>query len=327
MKRRSATIAALGGVLLTVTACGGANGNGDSDSDGGAAAGGETRTVTSTFTDEKVEIPKNPKRVVALWRTGSMLTELGVKPVAALEDELLESEIGPKAYDRVSDVPTVGSWEGVDVEKVIQADPDLIIGMDNGSLGIQYEEISEVAPTVILDIAEPTDVWDEYPTVADLVGRKSDFEQRNRAVNEDLAAIDKEYGDVLADAGVTSLRQEAGQIWVDTSKALTERRLDAAGFGYNPDYTDDPERYVAELAPENLPSLKDSEILFYDVGLDGETTAENRKLLGMKSFERLPAVEAGHAYPITSGTIYTFAAAEQQVADLRKAAESYAADQ
>ncbi|MFD1825393.1 ABC transporter substrate-binding protein [Mumia zhuanghuii] len=323
MRPRSSlkTVAALlAASALAVSGCGGGD-------DEAAAGEGETRTVESSFTGEKIEIPTEPKRVVALWRTGAMLTELGVKPVGQLEAELMAEEIPAEQFAEVKDTPVIGSWEGIDVEKVIEADPDLIIGMDNGGLGIDYEAISEVAPTVILKIAEPTDVWDNYPVVADLVGKTTDFEERDKALNERLAAIKDQYGDALADASATSLGYSESVLYVDTSKSLTYRRLEAAGFGYNPTYTDNPERYSAELATENLPSLNTSNVLLYDTGLGGEVSAENEKLLAMPSWKRLPAAAAGHAYPLTSGTIYTFEAADRQAADIAKVAEAYAAAQ
>lgn len=76
--------------------------------------------------------------------------------------------------------------------------------MDNGGLKIDYDELSEVAPTVILKIAEPTDVWDNYPTVADLVGKSTDFETRNAAIDKQLADVRAQYGDILGKLQVTA---------------------------------------------------------------------------------------------------------------------------
>lgn len=292
---------------------------------GADAAAGETRTVESTFTGEQVEIPADPQRVVALWRTGSELADLGVVPVGALEDEFVESELGD-LYEPVVDVPTVGTWEGIDLEALIAAEPDLIIGLDNGRITLDYEEISQVAPTVILDIAEPTDVWDRYPDVADLVGRSTDYETRDAALDEEMAAVEKEYGDELAGLEVTGLSHSDGSIWVETSKSLTYQRLEASGFGYNPDYTRDPERYVEELAAENIADLADQDAIFYAVSLDGTVDPGMRQILDSPSFQELPAARAGHVYPLTAGTIYTFDGAEQQVADLREIAADLAGE-
>ncbi|WP_028660230.1 ABC transporter substrate-binding protein [Nocardioides insulae] len=312
-------LAAIASTLaLTLAACGGSDA---SESD--TSSGSDTRTVEDTMNGTVEDVPTDPQRIVALWRTGSLLADMGVEPVGSLEGEFLVEELGPDVYAEYEDVPTVGTFEGVDVEKVIELEPDLIIGMDNGGLSIDYDELSEVAPTVILDIKEPTDVWDNYPTVADLVGESTDFEKKNAALDAALADVSEQYGDTVGGLEVTSLGAYEGAIYVDTSKSLTWRRLDAAGFGYNPDFTDNPERYSEELSQENIADLADQDIIFYDATLEGEATPDTQALLDTASFKRLPAAKKGNVFPLTSGTIYTFAAADLQVEDLTEAAENY----
>jgi iron complex transport system substrate-binding protein len=303
--------------LLTASSCGDSSTEGDPSpaSPGGSAS---TRTVESTFTGQTVTIPAEPQRVVALWRTGSELVDLGIKPVAQLDGEILEEELGPELYAEHKDIPTVGTFEGVDVEKVIAAEPDLIVGMDNGGLSIDYAELAEIAPTVILKIAEPTDVWDNYPTIADLMARSTDFTAREKGLDDRLAAIKMAHGEALSRLEVTSLGAYAeGEVYVDTAKSLTFRRLDAAGFGYNPVYNDNPARYAQELPAEQIASLGEQDAIFYDVGIDGKPNPATQKLIDSPSFQRLAAARAGHVYPLTSGTIFTFAAADQQIDDLQ----------
>ncbi len=319
LRTSKAVLALVAGMALVLAACGSESGDADTTADE------NTRIVESTFTGKKVTIPKEPKRIVALWRTGSMLADLEVVPVAALDSEFYEDELGD-AYEAVSDVPVIGSYEGVDIQKLIAAEPDLIIGMDNGGLDIDYDEISEVAPTVILKIAEPTDVWDNYPTVANLVNKQTDFDERNAEVDAELKKIADEYGDVLGDLKSTSLGMYDNTLYLDTSKALSYRRIVAAGFGYNAELSDNPERYSVELSPENLPDLADQDVILYDVGLDGTPSPDNKGLIELASFKALPAVKAGHAFPLVSGTIYTFNAAHEQIKGLRAAAETLAAD-
>jgi iron complex transport system substrate-binding protein len=305
---------------MLLAACGG-----DSDADAPGSAepdAAETRVVESTFTDQQVEIPAEPQRVLALWRTGSELADLGVMPVGALDAEFNEEELGAELYAEYQDVPVVGSYEGVDIEQVIELAPDLIIGMDHGGLSIDYTELEEVAPTVILEIAEPTDVWDNYPTVAEVVGLSTDFDEKSAELDAELAAVADEFGDKLEGVEVTSLNY-ADVLYADTSKSLTWRRIDAAGFDYNPTYTDDPERYATELSLENLPDLADQDIIFYEALPDGTPTPGFEQVLESASFKRLPAAQAGNVFPLATGTNYTFAGAHEQLADLRAAAEQY----
>lgn len=311
-------------VAFALAACGSSPAASPSATDPGTAAAA-TRTVESTFTGKQVDIPTEPQRVLALWRVGSELADLGVVPVAALEGEFLETELGSEVYATVKDVPTVGTYEGVDIQKVIAAQPDLIIGMDNGGLKIDYDELSEVAPTVILKIAEPTDVWDNYPTVADLVGKSTDFETRNAAIDKQLADVKAQYGDILGKLQVTAFNGSEEGLWVSTSKSLTYRRLNAAGFGYNPTYTDNPERYVTALALENLPDLANQDALFYDTDFTGAVPDTTQKVLDSASFKALPATKAGLALPLSSGIVYTLAGAQRQADDIKAAAEKIAA--
>ncbi len=281
-----------------------------------------TRTVTDTYLGDVEDVPAQPKRIVALWRVGSELADLCVVPVGQLDSEFVEEEIDPATWANYKDIPVVGSYEGVDVEKLIELEPDLILGMDHGGLSIDYSEISDIAPTVILPIAEPTDVWKNYPQVADLVGRASDYDSQSAAVDAQLAEIAEEFGETLGTLEVTSLNY-ADQLYVDTSKSLTYERLDKAGFGYNSDYVTDPERYVLELATENLADLAEQDIIFFEADNDGDPTPEVASVLEMESFKRLPAVKAGHVYPLATGTTYTFDAAQEQIDDLRAAAEAF----
>ncbi|SHN47528.1 ABC transporter substrate-binding protein [Cryptosporangium aurantiacum] len=320
---RLSTLAAIGtAVALALTGCG------DDSADGADSAGepsaATTRTVEDTFTGTVTGVPTKPKRIVALWRTGSELADIGVVPVGALQDEFLAEELGADVYAKVSKVPTVGSFEGVDVEKVIAVKPDLILGMDNGGLTIDYKELSQVAPTVILKIAEPTDVWANYEKIADLAGVSTDFSEQKKDLDAALKKVADAYGSKVGSLKVTALGSfDGAAISVDTSKSLTYQRIDAAGFGYNAKYTANPERYVAELALENIPDLADQDIIFYDTDLNGKPLNSVQKILDEPAFKRLPAAQKGHVYPLTSGNIYTFEAGLAQARDLEAAAKDY----
>ncbi|MET7640093.1 ABC transporter substrate-binding protein [Streptomyces sp. NPDC005438] len=305
------------GALLTLAACGG------SDDDGSAGSGGETHTVTGTMRGDVKDVPVKPKRVVALWRTGAELVDLGVKPVAALEGEFLNTELAAAKFAKVKKVPTVGNFEGVDVEKVIDAKPDLIVGMDNGGLSIDYKELSKVAPTVIFKIAEPPDVWKNYPKLAKVVGRSTDYQDRNADLEKSLRAVAKRHGNTIGKAQAVSVSTSSGPTYVDTSKSLTWQRIDAAGFGYLERYATKPKRYAEELSSENIPKLSGADAIFYNVDIQGKPAPGTDKLLKSASFKRLPAVKAGNLFPLTSGTIYTFQGAHKQVDDLRAAAKKY----
>lgn len=324
---------AAGALALSLTACGSSAADAEKPAATAPIADGcsyepevtteeGTRTVTDTFLGDVTDVPNDPQRIVALWRVGSELADLCVVPVGQLDAEFAEEEIDPNTWGNYEDVPVVGTWEGVDVEKLIELEPDLIIGMDHGGLSIDYDEIKEIAPTVILDIEEPTDVWANYPQVADLVGRANDFSRRDGELDAELARIKDEFGDVIGDLEVTSITS-SDQLYVETSKSLSWERFDKAGFGYNPTYATDPDRYVEAIAMENIPDLADQDIIFFEATPEGDPVPEITDLLESASFKRLPAVKKGNVFPLADGTTYTFPRGHEQLDDLRHAAENY----
>lgn len=269
-------------------------------------------------------LPAEPQRIVALWRTGSSLAEMGAPVVGQLEGEISEAELAPDVFAPYADTKTVGTFEGVTLEDIIALDPDLIVGMDHGGISLDYEELAELYPVAILKIAEPTDVWDNYETVAALAGLSEDYTTESEALDARLAEIKSTYGDTLGEQEVTAVSAQGGSIWVSTSKSLAFRRLDAAGFGYNPSYTDNPERYVTELTRENIPSLAEQDVIFYDQNIDGTVSDEVQAVLDEPAFQELPAVKAGNLIALRGSTVYNFAAANLMVDDIAAAAEKLA---
>lgn len=110
--------------------------------------------------------------------------------------------------------------------------------MDHGNLSIDY------GPLQVLNrhppILEPTDVWHNYPAVAAVVGKSTDYDERLAELDKKLEAIASEYGDALADKPVTVVNSSMDKIWASTSKSLVYERLTQAGFAYNPTYTSQP---------------------------------------------------------------------------------------
>ena len=116
---------------------------------------------------------------------------------------------------------------------------------------------------------------------------------------------------------MTQVNVTQGEIWLSTSKSLVYERLEAAGFDYNSALTDDPDRYVAPLTRENIPSLADQGAIFYQINYDGSVSPDVQS-----AFKELPAVQAGMLFPVRGSTIYTFAAANAMADDLEAAAQA-----
>jgi iron complex transport system substrate-binding protein len=92
------------------------------------------RTVSTVRGD--VEVPTNPKRVIATYGMGDILA-LGVKPVSTYDAK-------GSAYEK--EVEGLPVWENFEPEEIMQYDPDLILVISEEKI----EEFSKIAPTIYI---------------------------------------------------------------------------------------------------------------------------------------------------------------------------------
>lgn len=122
-------------VLALVSACG----NASSNSSSGEEATKEDKKETITYESESgpVEVPADPQRIVALSNAGDVLA-LGVNVVGV--DTWAKSS--PIYEEKLKDVEVVSDE---DLEKIIELEPDLIIGSESTK---NVDKLKEIAPTV-----------------------------------------------------------------------------------------------------------------------------------------------------------------------------------
>lgn len=135
-----------------------------------------------TYVDAKghtVVLEKRPERIaIVFFHLMDTMFTLGTPPVAAPQLHGFMSEWESlKPYLAVNPVIDLGRQTSVNLERVLEVQPDLIIG---GSLneGI-YRDLSRIAPVVLLDTQELTREWRTIPReVAKLIGKEAVAEQR-----------------------------------------------------------------------------------------------------------------------------------------------------
>ncbi len=170
------------GFMMFLSACGG----NQQKSSAGATGGDETITITHTL--GTVEVIKNPQRVVVLdFSALENLDYLGIKPVAVPKTSM-PSHL--RKYKDDASIADVGSVVEVNLEKINEARPDLII-MGN-RLADFYDPLAAIAPVI-------------YPTVVD-VGDFMDAFEKNL---DDLALLfDKQAEAEKAKADIRSKVEE-----------------------------------------------------------------------------------------------------------------------
>lgn len=149
-RRRSALIGLAVAAVLAISGCASATPSAETSQ---ASTGG----VVIEHAHGSTEITKRPERIVALsWMTPDIVAALGVNPVGIekvwgagdsglvpwLEDLVDEEFAGenPEIIPYTDDGP---NYEAIKALK-----PDLILGLYSGITDIEYERLTEIAPTV-----------------------------------------------------------------------------------------------------------------------------------------------------------------------------------
>lgn len=149
---------------------------------------GESEKINSTDSSNKIiithemgetEISATPKRIITLeYSFVDSLAALDVKPVGIADDN--KKDILIKAIaDKVGDYTSVGTRSQPNLEVISSLKPDLIIADLKRHKAI-YEELSKIAPTIVLKSLESS--YDEnissFKTIATAVGQEDKAETR-----------------------------------------------------------------------------------------------------------------------------------------------------
>ncbi|WP_171056083.1 iron-hydroxamate ABC transporter substrate-binding protein [Paenibacillus sinopodophylli] len=119
-----------------------------------------------------VEIPTNPKRIVADQYLQTLLA-LGVKPVGA-DQYYIDN---PYTKDLAVGIEGIGDRSGINLEKVVSLEPDLIITANEDAN--VYDQLSKIAPTISIPFgtnATFKGVHAEMRGIAELLGKQAEAE-------------------------------------------------------------------------------------------------------------------------------------------------------
>jgi len=130
-----------------------------------AAADSETRKVVSG--GQEVEIPVNPKRIVADQYLGSFIA-LGISPIGAPGLHWNN----PYIADQLNGVEDIGDVTG-SLEKVIDLQPDLIITGASAD-DARYQQLSKIAPTLSVPYGILKNAYEELTYFGELFGKEKE---------------------------------------------------------------------------------------------------------------------------------------------------------
>lgn len=149
-------------VVLLLAACGNKE-ESVKEKDDSTNVTSSSETITYQSETGPVEVPAHPKRVVVLSSFAGDLLQLGVNIVGV--DSW--SAMNPNFQEGIKDAVVV---ENTDIEKIIELEPDLIIGLS----GIDNaDKLAEIAPTVLFTYGK-VDYLQQYIEIGKVVNKEEE---------------------------------------------------------------------------------------------------------------------------------------------------------
>jgi len=285
LTRRGFLAGGLGGAaLLGLAACGSSGSSADHSS-----AAPTTRTVQGAY--GRVEVPTNPKRVVALSKAAiGTLLDVGLTPVGVDEGE---ADVAlPQYVATIKPIPTVGTYGEFSVEKIAALKPDLLISYDTYIDAKLYDQVKTLVPTFALKTNQGNIPWqDATAGFANAVNRNSQLATVKEKFDNRLAQIKATYHDQLAgNRWEVVQRADTGTFYRYLPSADPLQILARLGATLGNADAKGPNYYGTPISFENIPSQLGTASVILGVQLGIESLTAN------SLWKKLPAVVAGHTY-------------------------------
>ena len=285
-------------LLVGLTACSA------EPADTAAADAADTRTVETAYGE--VEVPTEPLRVVAVsYDTPWQLAAVGVTPVAMQDYSAYAESFTADQQELIADTDTVGAFFDLNIEAVMAAEPDLIVGDVLEIDEATFEELSKIAPTAIFEGEYRGDWRVIGASIADAVGNADAFESAEAAYDEELARVQEEYADVIERpwAAIGDGDVEGGFSVLYPGGSVGALFFDDLGATLAPSIPEeeDGDKGWMYISPELTTTvLGGAEIIVTGANPAGELSASLAGTLTTPLFTELPASVSGQVYGVWS---------------------------
>ncbi|WP_345241101.1 iron-hydroxamate ABC transporter substrate-binding protein [Pontibacillus salipaludis] len=277
-------------LALVLSACSNsAGGNTEEDTTKKEETGSETFTYESE--NGPVEVPKDPERVVVLSSFAGNLINLDVNMVGV--DSW--SKNNPRFQDELEGVEAVTADN---LEKIIEMDPDLIIGLSTTK---NIDKLKEIAPTVTYTYGK-ADYLEQHIEIGKLVNKEEqarewveDFEKRAQEAGEKIK--DK----IGEDATVSVIEKFDKQIYVfgDNWGRGTEILYQAMDLKMPEKVKEmalEPGYYA--ISPEVLPEYAGDYVIF------SKNSDQDNSFQETKTYQNIPAVKNDQVFEVDAKEFY-----------------------
>lgn len=275
MLKKSRVLVSMAAFLLGVSLLAGCAGSSDSPSASEAPAA-ETVSIAHKFGETKV--PANPERVVTVgWNDQDFVLALGVVPVGTRS--WFENYNDFPWVQEETDGKGVPVIEGdtINFEAIAKAKPDVIFAIYETIDQKTYDQLSQIAPTVIQSDAYPDEEtpWDvQLLTTGEALGKKPQAQQLVDEVNGKIDAAKQQHPEFAGKTLVADFSSEVDAPYLIGAGDPRRTLFDALGFA--------AQEHVGDVSQERL-ALLEGDVLFVN-GVGKEQLANS------PAFQRLNVV-------------------------------------
>jgi iron complex transport system substrate-binding protein len=283
---------AVSAVLLTTmaTACGGTGSGTDA-----AAGGGQAVTIEAA--SGEVKLPKPAVRVAVMqWQFLEDLLALGVQPVMIADEQQPGSgnPLPPQFEGKLGKYTSLGSRISPNLE-VLSAEPVDLIVADKSEHLKDYEQFSQIAPTLILDTSSWTDFYPNLEKLGQAVGKADKAAEVAKSVKDSIA---EGKSKLAADAGKRALIgvPTPDKFFAFTANSMQAGVLKELGLTYS---YKEVQGKLSEQAPlESLAQTK-ADVMFLTVDPGSQVVTDTWK--GNSLWDSIPAVHDNQVHTVDRG--------------------------
>lgn len=285
-----ATTVAAAVSVIAVAACGSGPGS-------DAAAGDTAEAVTIQAATGEVKLPKPAVRVAVMqWQFLEDLLALGVQPVMIADEQQPGSgnPMPPQFEGKLGKYTSLGSRISPNLE-ILSAEPIDLIVADKSEHLKDYEQFSQIAPTLILDTSSWADFYPNLQKLGQAVGKADKAAETEKSLKDSIAAGKSK---LTAEAGKRALIgvPTPDKFFAFTANSLQAGVLSELGLTYA--YKEVAGKLSDQTPLESLAQTK-ADAMFLTVDPGSPVVTDTWK--GNSLWDSIPAVQTNQVHTVDRG--------------------------
>lgn len=151
-------------------------------------------------------VPESPQRVVVLhdYLALDAVIALGIRPIGAVGNYTGQFTFPPWLTDETQELELVGTAREPNLDKILMLDPDLIITLEGEGHDLIYNQLSQIAPTVI--VPSERAIFPEVRFLGEVLGRTDRVQALFDKYQQRLQEFREAMGDRLDEIEVSLVR-------------------------------------------------------------------------------------------------------------------------